>query len=159
MRTHRSLNRTPDCHRPREGLNKCVLCEMERHNGRLVALTMRFHTKRGWRGEKVAREQVWLQCKENKGCTRSISTHQSQSLSHTHVSDFKKLFHLLWAWCHFRPGKSGVLGYQFHSYCLFFVVTAFCGFIMYSRQDKNLVLFRICNEASKGCYYKNCRDK
>uniref|UniRef100_A0A673H9B6 TBC1 domain family member 15 n=1 Tax=Sinocyclocheilus rhinocerous TaxID=307959 RepID=A0A673H9B6_9TELE len=42
------LAQTPDCHRPREGRNECVLlCEMERHNGRLVALTMRFHTKRG----------------------------------------------------------------------------------------------------------------
>ncbi len=33
------------------GVNECVLCEMERHNGRLVALTMRFHTIRGWQGD------------------------------------------------------------------------------------------------------------
>uniref|UniRef100_A0A673N9C5 TBC1 domain family member 15 n=1 Tax=Sinocyclocheilus rhinocerous TaxID=307959 RepID=A0A673N9C5_9TELE len=40
-------------------------------------------------------EVLGLRCVEHKSCTLSSSTHQSQSLSHTRVSDFKKLFHLL----------------------------------------------------------------
>ncbi len=65
------------------GVNECVLCEMERHNGRLVALTMRFHTIRGWLGVSVTSVR-WKQ---------KLHTLQLSSVSDSHSCiRFQKAF-------------------------------------------------------------------
>lgn len=158
MRTHRSWNRTPDCLRPREGQNECVLCEMERHNRRL-ALTMRFHTKQG--GDRVIR---WHVSKCDFSAPKTKVAHSpdlpiSLSLCLTLLYQVSKSFSICSEPDVISDLENQVFWVISFTLTAVFVVTVFWGFIMYSRLDKIFVLFRICNEASKGCFYKNCSDK